>query len=42
MTKEDWKEVTQVCFEVAEGNSTWSFPIKCPRWLFNILRKLEI
>ena len=42
MNKEEWKEVTQIRIEVAEGFSTWSFPIKCPRWLFNLLSKLEV
>jgi len=42
MTKEDWKEVTQVRLQYEADNVTWSFPIKCPRWLFNILRRLEI
>jgi len=42
MNKEDWKEVTQIRLVVVEGNSTWSFPIKCPRWLFNFLSNLEI
>jgi len=42
MTKKDWKKVTQVHILVEKGNSNYSFPINCPRWLFNILRKLEI
>ena len=45
MNKEDWKKVTQVRLEVCEQDEeeyfTWSFPIRCPRWLFNLLSKLE-
>ena len=45
MNKEDWKQVTEIRIHVSEkdeeGEFVWSFPIKCPRWLFNILSKLE-
>lgn len=41
MTKEEWKAVKQVRLHIIEDDSTWSFPIKCPRWLFNLLSKLE-
>lgn len=42
MTKEEWKEVKQVRLQIEEDDCVWSFPIKCPRWLFNLLCKLEV
>jgi hypothetical protein len=47
MNKEDWKKVYEVRVLVSEkedDGSTfqWSFPIWCPRWLLNILIKLEL
>ena len=45
MNKNEWKQVTEVRITITErndGDFSWSFPIKCPRWLFNILSKLEI
>lgn len=42
MTKEEWKEVVRIRLMVEEKDCTWSFPIKCPRWLFNLLSKLEL
>jgi hypothetical protein len=42
MNKNEWKQVTEIRIRIQEGNFGWSFPIKCPRWLFNILSKLEI
>ena len=46
MDKNDWKKVTEIRIQISEkdelGNFSWSFPIKCPRWLFNILTKLEL
>lgn len=41
MNKKEWKKVIQIRLEVVD-DTTWSFPIRCPRWLFNILSKLEI
>lgn len=41
MNKQEWKKVKQIRLEVAEDDCLWSFPINCPRWLFNILNKLE-
>lgn len=41
MNREEWKFVKQVRIEVYEQHGgkhlTWSFPIRCPRWLFNLL-----
>lgn len=42
MNKQDWKQVDEVRLEIVEGDMTWSFPIRCPRWLFIILSKLEL
>ena len=42
MNKKDWKQVTQIRIEVVEGDFIWSFPIRCPRWLFMLLSKLEL
>ena len=42
MTSKEWKEVKQIRLEVVESDVTWSFPIRCPRWLFNLLSKFEI
>ena len=42
MNKQDWKDITEIRIEVVEKDGMWSFPITCPRWLFNILIKLEI
>ncbi len=41
MNKKVWKKVKQIRLEIVEGEVRWSFPINCPRWLFNILSKLE-
>ena len=46
MTTQEWKNVTSIRIQVEEKDglvhTEWSFPIKCPRWLFNLLSKLEI
>jgi len=43
MTQEEWKRGVNIRIQVEEGDGyVWSFPIKCPRWLFNLLSKLEI
>lgn len=36
-----WKNVLQIRLQVIEKDSEWSFPIKCPKWLFNLLSRLE-
>jgi len=41
MNKKEWKEVIQIRIEVVGKDIIWSFPIRCPRWLFNILSRLE-
>jgi len=41
MNKKDWKEVIEIRIQVVEKKFMWSFPIRCPRWLFNLLSKLE-
>ena len=42
MTPEDWKRVVNIRIQVEMTDYAFSFPIKCPRWLFNLLSKLEI
>ena len=42
MTKEEWKKVVWIRLTVEEKDGEWSFPIICPRWLFNLLSKLEV
>jgi len=48
MTKQEWKWVAQVRIELdvidcpETEHVKYSFPIHCPRWLFNVLSKLEI
>jgi len=41
MNKEDFKQVTEVRICVSDEEGSWSFPIKCPRWLLTILISLE-
>ena len=41
MKPKEWKNVVQIRIEVVEKDIHWSFPIRCPRWLFNLLMKLE-
>lgn len=42
LTKQIRIEVIEVIEDDGEGTSSYGFPIRCPRWLFNILEKLEI
>ena len=40
--KKEWKHIEEIRIEVVEDDgSSYNFPIKCPRWLFNILERLE-
>jgi hypothetical protein len=41
MNKQDWKYIREVRIHVLDKEIAWSFPIKCPRWLFTILEMLQ-
>lgn len=42
MNKQDYQEIKEIRLEILEKDGfSWSFPIRCPRWLFWILLKLE-
>lgn len=40
--KGEWKNIQEIRIEVREKDYIWSFPIRCPQWLFRILEKLEV
>ena len=41
MTKQEWKKVSQIRIQVVEEAGRYSYPIKCPRWLYKLLEMLE-